>query len=270
MKNVKHWLMTVSALLCTVANMLGATLPVVLTETDNLLDEASISVNSAGTQQYEYMSSVYSLDEATNTLCFTFLKGKSTTGSLFEESGFPFVALAEFYLYDGEGNEITLNANNFSTNAQETTEGAVGNICDDDRTTYWHSKWSGNGVGAYHNLKITLPEGREISEFQFRYITRYTSQCLPSVILIDSTDEIESVSYSGSNDNGLSWTFNDGNLVFEGTGTIDKNDMGFGGIKSVEIREGISSIGNGVFEGCSSLTSITLPKSVTSIGDYAF
>lgn len=40
--------------------------------------------------------------------------------------------------------------------------------------------------------------------------------------------------------------------------------------KRYVVPEGVTSIGNYAFEGCDSLTSITLPDSVTSIGDYAF
>ena len=41
-------------------------------------------------------------------------------------------------------------------------------------------------------------------------------------------------------------------------------------LTSITIGEGVTSIGYGVFTGCSSLTNITIPDSVTSIGDYAF
>jgi len=41
-------------------------------------------------------------------------------------------------------------------------------------------------------------------------------------------------------------------------------------IKSVEIWNGVSSIGNYAFDNCRNLTSITIPTSVKSIGSYAF
>lgn len=41
-------------------------------------------------------------------------------------------------------------------------------------------------------------------------------------------------------------------------------------IKTVEIVDGVTSIGSGAFYGCSDITSITIPNSVTSIEVYAF
>ena len=41
-------------------------------------------------------------------------------------------------------------------------------------------------------------------------------------------------------------------------------------IKKVVIEDGVTTIGSGAFYRCSNLTSVTIPKSVTSIGRYAF
>ena len=41
-------------------------------------------------------------------------------------------------------------------------------------------------------------------------------------------------------------------------------------VTDLVIPEGITSIGNSAFSGCSSLESITIPEEITSIGDFAF
>ena len=43
-----------------------------------------------------------------------------------------------------------------------------------------------------------------------------------------------------------------------------------GGLTSLTIGNGVSSIGSSAFSGCSGLTSVTIPDSVASIGYYAF
>ena len=188
MRHVKLWLTTVAVLLCSITKMSGE---VVLTEADGLLN--GLSVNDAGRIQYEYTSPKFMVDEATNTLTFTFLEGYTRSTSLNDKNGYPFVAFSEFYLYDGEGNEVALDASNFSTNAQETTQGPIENICDKDRTTFFHSLWSA-GASDYHNLVITLPEGMELQEFSFKYYTRWDSHGIPKKFSIEAGNG--EVSYS--------------------------------------------------------------------------
>lgn len=88
---------------------------------------------------------------------------------------FKFVCISEFYLEDAEGNEIPLTADNFSTNATESTgEGPIANICDDNTASsnYWYSSWS-SSVGEYHYLQIALPESMDpISTYKLKWITR--------------------------------------------------------------------------------------------------
>ena len=246
---------------------LPATLPVTLTESDGLL--ATKSTDSSGREQYEYTSPVYTLEEGINTLYFTFIKGYAPNGAgLLDNTGFPFVALVEFDLYDGEGNEIPLASSNFSTNAQETSEGAISNICDDDRTTFWHSRWSGDAVGDYHRLMVTLPEGCALSEFQFRYVTRDTRQCVPGCIQVGVTPEVAPYEVSGTCGDNLTWTLNsEGNLVIEGTGSMPDFDSyagapwsGYGALSNIILPEGVTSIGDRAFSGFTSLTSIVVAE----------
>ena len=72
----------------------------------------------------------------------------------------------------------------------------------------------------------------------------------------------------------ITWTLDDsGNLTLSGSGEMwnyDTSPFKDYEIRKATIEDGITSIGNGAFAGCSGLTVQTLPSSVTSIGDGAF
>ena len=74
----------------------------------------------------------------------------------------------------------------------------------------------------------------------------------------------------------VTWTLDDdGTLTISGTGHMEDRDDYYSrwvmkDITSVIIQEGVTSIGNGAFNGCSSLVDISIPNSVTKIGKNAF
>ena len=85
----------------------------------------------------------------------------------------------------------------------------------------------------------------------------------------------------------LTWTLDDaGTLTISGTGTMKNYSQGgsytyttapWGGslskaqrVRTIDIQNGVTSIGSNAFYGCSGLTSMTIPDSVTSIGYSAF
>ncbi|MDR2813877.1 MAG: leucine-rich repeat domain-containing protein [Prevotellaceae bacterium] len=77
----------------------------------------------------------------------------------------------------------------------------------------------------------------------------------------------------------LTATSNDCTLTISGAGRMGDYDYINGSapwdsyqssIKTLTIRQGITSIGDYAFHDCSGLTSVAIPNSVTSIGDYAF
>ena len=86
---------------------------------------------------------------------------------------------------------------------------------------------------------------------------------------------------SGECGENLRWSFDPetGALRFEGSGEM--NDYYLEGfypewarllkrIRSIELPEGLTSIGGSAFEYCTALTEVTIPDSVTSIGEGAF
>ena len=92
-------------------------------------------------------------------------------------------------------------------------------------------------------------------------------------------DKVVEKGYTYWNEDNLTWKlYADGTLTISGTGTMENyNDTDNlspacrnSSIKKVVIEDGVTSIGNSVFDSCSNLASITIPSSVTSIGNYVF
>ena len=83
---------------------------------------------------------------------------------------------------------------------------------------------------------------------------------------------------SGSCGDKVTWTlYDNGLLTISGTGAMDDFDWmdspwydNWGIIATIQIENGVTSIGDNAFIGCTSLTSVTIPESVASIGYNAF
>ena len=85
---------------------------------------------------------------------------------------------------------------------------------------------------------------------------------------------------NGSCGTNVTYTFvsSTGTLTIQGSGAMTNYASSYSrpwyayrtDISSVIIEEGVTSIGNYAFSGCSGLTSATIPNSVTTIGEYAF
>ena len=84
---------------------------------------------------------------------------------------------------------------------------------------------------------------------------------------------------SGTCGDNLTWTLDsEGTLTISGTGAMTDYSNGSSvpwyrsrsSIKSVTIPNSVTSIGDYAFFNCSSLASVTIPDGVTSIGDHAF
>ena len=82
---------------------------------------------------------------------------------------------------------------------------------------------------------------------------------------------------AGTCGDNVTWKLEGDTLTISGTGPMFDYKSYNGpwnstrmDIKSIVVGEGITTIGNSAFEGCSKVTSVSLPKTLTRIGGYAF
>lgn len=73
-----------------------------------------------------------------------------------------------------------------STNAQETSEGPIAGLTDDDGSTHFHSSWTAK-VGAEHHLQVDLGAGQSLQDFVFSYTTRGNGPH-PHVIVVSGSN----------------------------------------------------------------------------------
>lgn len=141
------------------------------------------------TEQYHFDSKVITLPKATSKLRFRVLGTVSPEGDgANDPSGlYPFFTMGEFYLYDADGNQVTLTADNFKTNAQETAEGPISAICDGDKTTHFHSSYNST-PNTYHYIEVTLPTAMQ--SFKFSFDARKNFRNVPAIIQVLDDDAI--------------------------------------------------------------------------------
>ena len=107
----------------------------------------------------------------------------------------------------------------------------------------------------------------------------YLKQLLAAILLLCST-VVSAETYSGTCGENVNWSLDTETGVLNISGTGEMTNYGYvppvpwwdhrGNITTVNINNGVTSIGNSAFHYCNSLTSITIPNSVTTIGDCAF
>ena len=119
------------------------------------------------------------LTQKTKGIRLTFLDRH--IGSAGDAGNFPMIALGELKIYDANGNEVTMAAENFYANHTETNEGfesTVARLCDGNFAAqgYYHSPWSGNEPQEYIYIDITFPEAMDNFTFEVYSRDKSTSQ----------------------------------------------------------------------------------------------
>ena len=131
---------------------------------------------------YIWESPLYLLDEAVDALRFTVFN--TSNAAKFGDYVFP--TLAEFELYDIQGNKIELTEENFKTNSVNPNDGqGLAGICDNNNSTYYHGAYGTGqdpngytGKEGYVYIEVTLPEA--ISGFKYRQVGRGNAANTPT------------------------------------------------------------------------------------------
>ena len=125
---------------------------------------------------WQMTTPVYELDEPTQAIRVTVFStsnvDKHSSGYVNYGPAFPTFTMAELRLFDGEGKEVELTADMFSTNAFSLNEGSFDALVDDVPTTHFHSTYTkGEAPQAYHYIEIALNE--PMSKFSLQWDTRF-------------------------------------------------------------------------------------------------
>lgn len=96
--------------------------------------------------------------------------------------------------------------------------------------------------------------------------------CVLCLMVVLTAFPVAAAPISGTCGDNLSWTLDGGVLTISGSGEMTSapwkdyaND-----IIKVVIKEGVTSVSNSAFSSLTSLTTVTFPATLTSLGDYAF
>ena len=120
-----------------------------------------------------------------------------------------------------------------------------------------------------YEYKGTMPDNTEIEikdgtlgivARAFAGCSGLTSVTIPNSVKYIGSGAFDETAWYNNQPNGLVYA---GKFAYKHKGTMPNNT-------EVEIKDGTVGIVDGAFSGCSGLTSVTIPNSVTDIGSYAF
>lgn len=160
-------------------------------------DETDVDKNGNKAYRYKWNSETLSFPTPVKKLRFKVLETNTKGAS----NGHQFFTFGEFRVLDASGHEVSLSAENFVTNAQESKEGSLENICDKKTSTFFHSTWSANTYED-HFIQIELPE--EMSQLKLSFDSRNGNNVPTLVVLSGVTTASEQAELKALIDEALS------------------------------------------------------------------
>lgn len=164
------------------------TFPFTLTTADGLPEQTS----AAASAFKQWVSPTYTFDEPVSSFRLTVTHTSwqdAYNTSRDGGNGYIFFTMGEFYLYDAAGNQVELTPENFYGNATEspgTNDGVIGNLCDGDVSTHYHTMYKNTEeprpIGQEYYLEITLPE--PMQSFSFGFAKRSNNANIPCEIIV--------------------------------------------------------------------------------------
>ena len=186
------------------------------------------------------------------------------------------VMLPENVVYAAENTEVTVEDDS-ETNAAETTEKES---TEEKAETVTEQTESSEAISETERIEETEDDAG---------ITADAKSAVDETVSVDKLEEIEvtnkmKYATSGKCGDNLTWSYGSGVLTISGTGAMydypvydtpsSSQCMPWYNYKSaittVNIAEGVTTIGACAFWGCSSLTSVTTPATISTIGFGAF
>lgn len=159
-----------------------------------LLQSGNGLPGTLGNGQYSWISDLLTYETPIKNLILRVI-GTNTGGRW---NGYPFFTLSEIKVYDENGEQVTLTADNFSCNAIQTNDGGgLPAACDNDKSTFLHTAYDANSTGdpcTYHYLKIKLPEA--MSKLKIAFDSRNANN-VPKCVELEAyaEDDIQSGVY---------------------------------------------------------------------------
>jgi len=181
---------------------------------------------------------------------------------------------------------VTYRGDDFSSYSNEYT----GSVTIPESVTYSGKTYSVTSIDGYAFwgctglTSVTIGNSvTEIGRSAFYGCTGLTSVTIPNSVTSIGDGAFSGTAWYSNQPDGIVYagkvayiykgTMPEGTEIVLEEGTLGIAGYAFdgcSGLTSIEIPNSVTSIGSGAFYGCSGLTSVEIPNSVTTIGDYAF